>query len=206
MFLQDFPATLIAVSKQQPEERIVAALAAGQRIFGENRVQEAIDRWSHRRESIDLHLIGPLQTNKVRAALAFFDCIHTIDRKDLIHALKKEMAKSSNPCTRQFFVQVNTGAEPQKAGVLPQDLPELLALCEGLPVTGLMCIPPMEDPPELHFALLKTLAEVHHLPHLSMGMSADYKAALDLGATHIRLGRAFFGERLHDDCGVYQST
>jgi PLP dependent protein len=187
--------TLIAVSKQQPEARIATALAAGQRVFGENRVQEAAARWAHRRakgyEGLDLHLIGPLQTNKVRDALALFDVIHTLDRPKLVRAVK-----AAGPGrTRQFFVQVNTGEEPQKAGCLPQDLPALLKECAGLPITGLMCIPPVGEPPELHFALLRTLAEAQGLPHLSMGMSADWPAAVALGATHIRLGSAFFGPR-----------
>ncbi|MBL3676243.1 MAG: YggS family pyridoxal phosphate-dependent enzyme [Alphaproteobacteria bacterium] len=183
--------TLIAVSKQQPEARIAAALAAGQRVFGENRVQEAHGRWAHRREGIDLHLIGPLQTNKVRDALALFDVIHTLDRPKLVRVVKAAGPRRA----RAFFVQVNTGEEAQKAGCLPQDLPALLHECNGLPVTGFMCIPPVGEPPELHFALLKTLAEAHGLPHLSMGMSADWEAAVALGATHIRLGSAFFGPR-----------
>lgn len=183
--------TLIAVSKQQPEERVAAALAAGQRVFGENRVQEAAQRWAHRREGVELHLIGPLQTNKVRDALALFDVIHTLDRVKLVRAVKAQGPGRA----RQFFVQVNTGQEPQKGGVAPGDLPDLLKECAGLPVTGLMCIPPVGEPPELHFALLRTLAEVHALPHLSMGMSGDYQAAIALGATHVRLGSAFFGPR-----------
>ena len=183
--------TLIAVSKRQSEDRILKALADGYKIFGENKVQEAQSHWSHRRDGVELHLIGALQTNKVRAALDLFDVIHTIDRPKLARAIKAQQ----NYRTREFFVQVNTGEEAQKAGVLPKDLPELLRECEGLPVVGLMCIPPVGEVAELHFALLKTLAEEHGLEKLSMGMSADYETAIACGATHVRVGRAIFGER-----------
>ncbi len=191
--------TLVAVSKMQPPEKITAMLAAGQRVFGENRVQDAQERWHDDLRAaypdLVLHLIGPLQTNKARDAVALFDVIESVDRPDIVRALAKEMKKQSRdlPC----FVQVNTGAEPQKAGVLPQDLPALLALCaeEGLRVEGLMCIPPADEPPALHFAFLRKLAGENGLQKLSMGMSADYEKAVALGATHVRVGTALFGER-----------
>jgi hypothetical protein len=194
------PATvsLVAVSKMQPPERIKAALDAGQRLFGENRVQEATARWAGLRAQypdLTLHLIGPLQTNKVRAAVALFDCIETVDRPDLADALAKEMEKQDRrlPC----FIQVNTGGEEQKGGVAPAGLPDLLAHCRarGLPVSGLMRIPPAADPPGPHFALLKKLARRHGLDSLSMGMSADFETAIALGATHVRVGTAVFGAR-----------
>ena len=190
--------TLVAVSKMQPPEKIAAMLAAGQRVFGENRVQDAQERWSDLRgpyADLILHLIGPLQTNKVRDAVGLFDVIESVDRPDIVRALAKEMKKQGRdlPC----FVQVNTGAEPQKAGVLPPDLPALLALCaeEGLRVEGLMCIPPAAEPPALHFAFLRKLAHENGLAKLSMGMSADYEKAVALGATHVRVGTALFGAR-----------
>lgn len=189
---------LVAVSKFQPPERIDAALATGHRVFGENRVQDAEERWAKRRSSFSdlrLHLIGPLQTNKVRDAIALFDVIETVDRPSLVTELAKELKK--NPKALTFFVQVNTGAEEQKSGVLPQELPALLDLCkaEGLAISGLMCIPPLNEPPALHFALLRKLALRHGLKDLSMGMSADYKKAIPLGATSVRVGTALFGER-----------
>lgn len=190
---------LVAVSKVQPDERIEAALTAGQRLFGENRVQEAEQRWAGRRarySDLQLHLIGPLQTNKVREAVALFDVIETLDREKLARALAAEMAKQGRflPC----FIQVNTGEEPQKAGIVPQDLPDFLTLCRdecGLTIKGLMCIPPAEDPPALHFAFLRKLAAENALPELSMGMSADFKKAIPLGATYVRVGTGVFGER-----------
>jgi PLP dependent protein len=192
------PVTLIAVSKQQPVERIQAALDCGQRAFGENRVQEAADHWAHRRAlypGLQLHLIGPLQTNKVTDAVALFDVIHTVDRPKLVDVLAAEMRAQKRflPC----FIQVNTGAEPQKAGVLPQDLDALLAHARaaGLNVVGLMCIPPVDAPAGVHFAFLKTLADPCGLAQLSMGMSDDYKEAVLAGATHVRIGSALFGER-----------
>jgi PLP dependent protein len=196
------PATveLVAVSKVQPEERIEAALAAGQRVFGENRVQEAQSHWQSRRErfpDLRLHLIGPLQTNKVKDAVALFDVIETIDREKLAAALAGEMAKQSRklPC----FIQVNTGAEEQKAGVLPgEELEALYRACtetHGLNIVGLMCIPPVEEPPPLHFALLADWARRLGLAQLSMGMSQDYEQAIHFGATHVRVGSALFGER-----------
>lgn len=189
---------LVAVSKTQPSERIEEALAAGQRVFGENRVQEAQARWAGRRgdyPDLELHLIGPLQTNKVKEAVALFDVIETLDRPKLAAALAAEMEKQGR--YPACFIQVNTGAEAQKAGVLPQDLPALLEICAGLalPVQGLMCIPPVEEPPALHFAFLKKLAARHGLAGLSMGMSGDFERAIPLGATHVRVGTGVFGAR-----------
>lgn len=193
---------LIAVSKRQPPEKLVEALKAGLRIFGENRVQEAYEHWhdfKQRGEYPDLclHLIGPLQTNKVKEAVALFDVIQSVDREKLAHKLADEMEKQdrSLPC----YIQVNTGEEPQKAGVIPAELPDFLAFCRktcGLNIVGLMCIPPVEDPPAVHFAFLARLAAQHGLKKLSMGMSDDYDKALALGATDIRIGSALFGARL----------
>tara|TARA_B100000989_G_scaffold259617_1_gene209867 strand:- start:469 stop:1134 length:666 start_codon:yes stop_codon:yes gene_type:complete len=190
---------LIAVSKQQPEERIENSLAFGQRIFGENRVQEAFQRWQRRKSfypDLELHLIGPLQSNKAADAVALFDVIHTVDRPKIALALSREMASAQRtlPC----FIQVNTGEEEQKAGILPHELNTFLSFCRkeaGLQIVGLMCIPPIDEEPALHFALLKTLAERHELVQLSMGMSADFETAILFGATHIRVGSAFFGSR-----------
>lgn len=189
---------LIAVSKKQPDERVEAALQAGQRVFGENYVQEAYERWEHRRvlyPDLKLHLIGPLQTNKAEAAVALFDCIHTVDRSKLVDALAKAMEKQKRYLP--VFIQVNTGNESQKAGVLAADLPSLYsyAVAAGLGVVGLMCIPPEDEPAGLHFALLRTLADRLDVPGLSMGMSDDYKLAIRAGATHIRVGSALFGAR-----------
>lgn len=190
--------TLVAVSKRQPMDRILAALNAGQRVFGENKVQEAITRWQDVRTDfpdIKLHLIGPLQTNKAKEAVSFFDVIETVDREKLVDALSAEMQKQgkSIPC----FIQVNTGEEEQKAGVAPQGLEKLLAYAKekGMNVVGLMCIPPVNEPAGLHFAFLKTLADRYGLSQLSMGMSADYDKAILAGATHIRVGSALFGAR-----------
>lgn len=190
--------TLVAVSKMQPPERIEAALAAGQRVFGENRVQEAQGRWETLKQQypdIVLHLIGPLQTNKAKDAVALFDVIESVDRADIARALAKEMKKQGRMLS--CFIQVNTGAEEQKAGVLPQELSALLGICreEGLIIEGLMCIPPIDEPPALHFAFLRKLAKEQGLEKLSMGMSADYEKAVPLGATHVRVGTAIFGER-----------
>ncbi len=191
-------ATIVAVSKMQPDEKIDEALEAGQRVFGENRVQEAQKRWAGRREKfpdLELHLVGPLQSNKTKEAVALFDVIQSVDREKLAMTLADEMKKQGRdlPC----FIQVNTGAEEQKAGIAPEALPEFLKFCKayGLNVTGLMCIPPVDDPPALHFALLKKIAAENNLNGLSMGMSGDFEKALKLGATHIRLGTAIFGER-----------
>jgi hypothetical protein len=189
---------LVAVSKMQSPERVTAALAAGQRLFGENRVQEAKAHWAGLRPQypdLKLHLIGPLQTNKVRDAVALFDCIETVDRMALAEALAKEISRQNRkiPC----FVQVNTGEELQKGGVPPDGLPDLLDHCRKLKldVRGLMCIPPVDEPCAPHFALLKKLAQRHGMRDLSMGMSADFEDAIALGATYIRLGTALFGER-----------
>jgi hypothetical protein len=190
--------TLIAVSKQQPDARIAGALAVGQRVFGENRVQEAQDHWQERRAAgtgIELHLIGPLQTNKVRDAVALFDVIQTVDRPRLARHLADEFARVGE--TRRCFVEVNTGEEPQKAGVIPADADAFIAECRalGLPLAGLMCIPPQDEEASPHFALLRGIAERNGLAGLSMGMSADYEAAVELGATHVRVGTAIFGAR-----------
>ena len=192
---------LIAVSKVQPDQRIEAALMAGQTVFGENRVQEAQTRWRvHRSASADLHLhlIGSLQTNKASDAVALFDVIETLDRPKLARALAKAMAAQAR--TPDILIQVNTGAEEQKAGVAVDELPALLgeARALGLSVSGLMCIPPAEDAAGPHFALLAKLARAHDLPNLSMGMSADYETAIDFGATHVRVGSALFGERVYE--------
>jgi len=189
---------LIAVSKTHGEETIAPVLDEGQRIFGENRVQEAQAKWPPLKEryfDIELHLIGPLQTNKAREAVALFDAIHTLDRSKLAHALKTEMDRAGK--RPSLFVQVNTGEEPQKAGVSPQDAPSLIALARelDLPVKGLMCIPPESENPAPHFALLQKLAREHDLPWLSMGMSGDFETAIKFGATHIRVGSAIFGAR-----------
>ncbi|RYH09086.1 YggS family pyridoxal phosphate-dependent enzyme [Tropicimonas sp. IMCC6043] len=190
--------TLIAVSKVQPLERVVATLAEGHRVYGENRVQEAQGKWAELRErftDVELHLIGPLQTNKARAALELFDVIHTLDRPKLATTLAR-LAQERGACP-PLFIQVNTGEEPQKAGVLPDDLDAFVAEVRALdlPLEGLMCIPPVEEEPSLHFALLAKLAERNGLSGLSMGMSGDFERAIALGATHVRVGSAIFGER-----------
>lgn len=192
--------SLVAVSKVQPDEKLQAALDCGQRIFGENRVQEAQAHWEpHRARTPDLrlHLIGPLQTNKAHDAVALFDVIETVDRAKLADALATEMAKQGRklPC----FIQVNTGEEPQKGGVAPLELEALYRHCvdkAGLNITGLMCIPPVDAPAMLHFGLLATWAKRLGLPHLSMGMSHDFEEAIRTGATHVRIGSALFGERV----------
>ena len=191
--------TLVAVAKKHEAARIEPVLAAGHRIFGENRVQEAKAKWPPLREAypgVELHLIGPLQTNKVKDAVALFDVIETVDRPKLAYALAEEFKRSGR--RPRCFVQVNTGDEPQKAGVALAELPAFLALCRedlALPVEGLMCIPPLEEEPALHFALLAKLAKRHGLAGLSMGMSGDFETAVALGATHIRVGSAIFGAR-----------
>jgi pyridoxal phosphate enzyme (YggS family) len=190
---------LIAVSKTIPPEGIIPLLAAGHRVFGENRVQEAKDKWpalKERYEGVKLHLIGALQTNKVREALDLFDVIHTLDRPRLAHSLAAERDKGAT--LPQLLVQVNTGAEPQKAGIRVEDLPHFLNQCAqefGLNIEGLMCIPPVDEAPAPHFALLAKLAKRHNLPLLSMGMSADFETAIAYGATHVRVGSALFGAR-----------
>lgn len=191
--------TLIAVSKTFPADVIMPTLLAGHRIFGENRVQEAYGKWPPLRQEfkgIKLHLIGPLQTNKTALAVSLFSCIETLDRPKLAKAIAGELKKQQK--TIELFVQVNTGSEPQKAGVLVEDLSEFLTYCRTelqLPITGLMCIPPVNEDPETHFSMLAELAEFHHLPKLSMGMSADFPLAIKCGATHVRVGTAIFGER-----------
>lgn len=195
--------TLVAAAKTQPVPVLVAACAAGQRVFGENRVQEALARWPDlpERAGVELRLIGPLQTNKVREALAHFDVIETLDRPTLAEAILKERARAATlgvPVCQRFLVQVNSGAEPQKAGILPDDAPAFLARCRDawdLPVEGLMAIPPADGDPRPHFDALRRLAAAWHLPVLSMGMSADFEPAIAAGATHIRLGTALFGAR-----------
>lgn len=191
--------TLIAVSKQQAWARVSDALAAGQRVFGENRVQEAGHKWPGLRErypDVELHLIGPLQSNKAREAVALFDVIHTVDRPKIAAALAEEMARQDR--RPRLFVQINTGAEPQKAGVLPEEADAFIAVCRDihrLEIAGLMCIPPAEDVPDPHFALLAEIAARNGLSGLSMGMSADFSAAIRQGATHVRIGSAIFGHR-----------
>jgi len=191
--------TLVAVSKTFPAESIEPVLAAGQRVFGENYVQEAGAKWPALRArypDAELHMIGPLQSNKAREAVALFDAIHSLDRPSLAEALAKAMAKTGR--TPRLLVQVNTGEEPQKGGVVPAEADGFLEACRsrwGLAVEGLMCIPPAEDPPSPHFALLNTIAQRHGLKTLSMGMSADFDAAIQLGATHVRVGSAIFGAR-----------
>jgi pyridoxal phosphate enzyme (YggS family) len=174
-------------------------IAAGQRVFGENRVQEAKAKWPPlmaKHAGIELHLVGPLQSNKAKEAVALFDAIHSVDRPSLCEALAKEIAKQGR--TPLLFVEVNTGAEPQKAGVLPQDADSFLAACRdkyGLTISGLMCIPPLNETPAPHFALTAKIAKRNGLKLLSMGMSADFASAIVLGATHVRVGSAIFGER-----------
>lgn len=192
-------AKLIAVSKVQPNARVEAVLQAGHRSFGENRVQEAQGKWPDFKaqfEGVDLHLIGPLQSNKVRPAMELFDAIHTVDREKLARRIA-DMAQELGHCP-DLFIQVNTGAEPQKAGILPADADAFIqtARAMDLPLKGLMCIPPVDEEPSLHFALLGKIAARNGLSELSMGMSADYETALRLGATHIRVGSAIFGARV----------
>ncbi|HEY4124537.1 MAG TPA: YggS family pyridoxal phosphate-dependent enzyme [Rhizomicrobium sp.] len=190
---------LIAVSKTHGEGEIEAVLDAGQRIFGENRVQEAKAKWPGLRErysGIELHLIGPLQSNKAREAVELFDAIHSVDRPKLAEALKQECERAGR--TPLLFIQVNTGEETQKAGVAPKDAPEFVHYCREtlkLPIGGLMCIPPADEPPAPHFALLAKIARENGLSFLSMGMSADFETAIRFGATHVRVGSAIFGER-----------
>ncbi len=191
---------LVAASKRQPDERIAAALAAGQRVFGENRVQEAANRWGARKSSIsdiELRLIGPLQTNKAEDAVQLFDVIETLDRPKLLKAMIKAVEKV-RIAPPDLLIQVNTGEEPQKGGVFLDGLDALLSEARASypgRVMGLMCIPPAAEPAAPHFALLKRLAEARDLPVISMGMSSDYALAAQLGATHVRVGTALFGAR-----------
>ena len=191
--------TLVAVGKTHPEETMRRALAAGHRVFGENRVQEAEAKWPHLcREFPDLvlHLIGPLQRNKVRRAVRLFDVIETVDRAELARAIA-DAAREEGRCP-ELFIQVNTGEEPRKAGVMPEETDALVHVCRdelALPVRGLMCIPPVDEEPSLHFALIREIARRNGLGELSMGMSGDFEVAVRFGATHVRIGTAIFGAR-----------
>ncbi|UWQ10833.1 YggS family pyridoxal phosphate-dependent enzyme [Aliiroseovarius crassostreae] len=189
---------LIAVSKVQPLDRVVAVLDQGHRVFGENKVQEAAGKWpdlKERYDGVELHLIGPLQTNKTRQAMDLFDVIHSVDRPKLANTIAR-IAGETGRCPR-LMIQVNTGEEDQKAGVLPAEADAFIAECRalGLPVEGLMCIPPADEEPSLHFALLAKIAARNDLSELSMGMSGDFERAIGQGATYVRVGSAIFGER-----------
>ncbi len=193
--------TLIAVSKVQPNERVAAILDQGHRIFGENKVQEAAGKWPAFRETygkVDLHLIGPLQTNKARQAMELAQAIHTLDRPKLANTIAR-LAQEIGQCP-DLFIQVNTGEEPQKAGCLPADADGFIqeARALDLPIKGLMCIPPADEEPSLHFALLGKIAARNGLSGLSMGMSSDFESAIALGATHVRVGSAIFGDRSYE--------
>jgi pyridoxal phosphate enzyme (YggS family) len=191
--------TLVAISKTFGAEVIEPVIAAGQRIFGENRVQEAKAKWAPligRHAGLELHLVGSLQSNKAKDAVALFDAIHSVDRASLAEALAKEIAKQAR--RPLLFVEINTGAEPQKSGILPQDVDSFLATCRdryGLAISGLMCVPPFDEAPAPHFALTAQIARRNGLSLLSMGMSADFVAAIAFGATHVRVGTAIFGAR-----------
>ena len=190
--------TLIAVSKVQPNERVAAVLDQGHRVFGENRVQEAAGKWPDFRttyDGIELHLIGPLQTNKARQAMELFQAIHSVDRPKVAQTIAR-LAQEMGHCP-DIFLQINTGEEPQNAGVMPSEADAFVAEARALdlPVQGLMCIPPVDEEPSLHFALLAKIAERNGLTGLSMGMSGDFESAIALGATHIRVGSAILGER-----------
>jgi pyridoxal phosphate enzyme (YggS family) len=191
--------TLIAVSKTFAADAITPVIAAGQRVFGENRVQEAKTKWPELMSAhpgLALHLIGPLQSNKAKEAVALFDAIHSIDRPSICEALAKEIISQKRQ--PELFVQINTGEEPQKAGVAPADADAFIATCRekyGLSIAGLMCIPPVDDPPAPHFALTAKIAARNGLKNLSMGMSADFAIAIQFGATHVRVGSAIFGKR-----------
>jgi PLP dependent protein len=191
--------TLVAVSKTHGDDRVRELLDAGQRVFGENRVQEAEGKFPALKAEypdLKLHLIGPLQTNKAREAVALFDVIQSVDRERVAATLAKEMTRTGR--RPDCYIQVNTGEEPQKAGVLPAELDAFVATCSDthrLPITGLMCIPPVDEEPALHFALLAKMAARNGLAAISMGMSADYETAIRLGATHVRVGTALFGHR-----------
>ena len=190
---------LIAVSKQQPDEKILDALEVGQRIFGENKIQDAIKRWSgflSTYTDIELHYIGHLQTNKVKKALNFFDVIHTLDRENLALEISKHMTPTSK--TKSFMIQVNTGNEKNKSGVSLENFEEFLKLVLSLniPVKGLMCLPPVDEEPSIHFCILRELADKFELNDLSMGMSMDFEKAISFGSTFLRIGSSFFGKRL----------
>ena len=189
---------LIAVSKMQPDARVRAVLDEGHRLFGENRVQEALGKWPFWREEfsdVELHLLGPLQTNKARQAMEAFEAIHSVDRPKLAKTIAR-LAQEMGQCP-MLFIQVNTGEEPQKAGILPTEADRFVAECRemDLSVAGLMCIPPVEEEPALHFALLAKIAERNGLAELSMGMSGDFETAIAHGATYVRIGSAIFGDR-----------
>ncbi|MCT4559200.1 MAG: YggS family pyridoxal phosphate-dependent enzyme [Pelagimonas sp.] len=193
--------TLIAVSKIQPLDRVEAVLDEGHKIFGENRVQEALGKWPDlkaRYDGVSVHLLGPLQTNKARAAMELVDCIHSLDRPKLATTLAR-LAQELGQCP-DLFIQINTGEEPQKAGMLPAQADEFVAECRALdlPIRGLMCIPPVGETPSLHFALLRKIAARNGLSDLSMGMSGDFEQAIAFGATHIRVGSAIFGARVYE--------
>ena len=198
-FAKCLPPKLVAVSKKQNEEKVIEALEAGHKCFGENRVQEAQQRWTlkiQQYKNLEIRLIGPLQTNKVKQALDLFDVIETIDREKLA----KEIAKKfyENVKTKSFFIQINTGSEIQKSGIEPTQSDSFIKYCKEdlkLPVVGLMCIPPLDEEPAMHFALLKKIAERNNLKELSMGMSDDFKEAVKFGATSVRVGSAIFGNR-----------
>jgi len=191
--------TLVAISKTFGAEAIEPVIAQGQRVFGENRVQEAKAKWpplQARHSGVELHLVGSLQSNKAKEAVALFDAIHSVDRPSLCDALAKEISRQNRRPT--LFVEINTGAEPQKAGVLPQEADAFLAACRdrhGLTISGLMCIPPADEAPAPHFALTAKVAKRNGIALLSMGMSADFPTAIAFGATHVRVGTAIFGER-----------
>ena len=190
---------LIAVSKVQPNNKIESVLKEGHRCFGENRVQEALGKWPSFRnnyDNIELHLIGPLQTNKARQAFELFNVIQTLDRVKLARSFAS-LAQEKGSCP-ELFIQVNTGEEPQKAGIFPEKLDLFIKECRsmGLPIEGLMCIPPIDEEPSLHFSLLKKLQERNDVKSLSMGMSSDFEVAIAFGATHVRVGSAIFGERV----------
>ena len=189
---------LVAVSKMQPDERVLDVLQQGHRLFGENRVQEAARKWPAWKEEfpeVELHLLGPLQTNKARQAMGLFDAIHSLDRPKLAHTIAR-LAQETGACPR-LFIQVNTGEESQKAGIVPDEADAFITQCTelDLPVIGLMCIPPANEEPALHFSLLRKIAERNGLQELSMGMSSDFETAITLGATYVRVGSAIFGAR-----------
>ncbi|MCK5166649.1 MAG: YggS family pyridoxal phosphate-dependent enzyme [Rhodospirillaceae bacterium] len=197
------PPTLVCVSKTHEAMEIIPVLGTGHRVFGENRVQEAMAKWPDLKKQfsgVELHLIGPLQTNKVSDAVKIFDVIETVDREKLARALSRVLAKETEKTKKNLpvFIQINTGEEEQKAGISPTQADAFISLCRDelkLNVVGLMCIPPVEDTPGMHFALLGKIAKRHNIKNLSMGMSADYETAIHFGATHVRIGTAIFGAR-----------
>ena len=189
---------LIAVSKQQPDEKILNAIKLGQKIYGENKLQDAVKRWSNlldKYKDLELHYIGHLQTNKVKKALNFFDVIHTLDRESLALEISKHLTFKSK--TKSFMIQVNTGDEKNKSGISLENFEEFLKFTKSLniPVTGLMCLPPVNEEPSIHFCILKELANKFKLRDLSMGMSMDFEKAIKFGSTHLRIGTSFFGKR-----------